>query len=121
MTILDTELEKVLMSLLQKDLKLTINNKQFRKGKFLLFKQNNYCLEFTIKKGDDIKRFEIPIPFNIEKWEDDGLIYFDYRLKTLSARDSELLEMLKSIPVVGGNRFYDNILEIESINEGDKQ
>jgi len=118
MTIDDTEIEDVLKGLLQKTLKLSINNKQYRKGKLLLFKQNNYHIEFTVRKNDvDIKRFEIPIPFSIEKWEDDGLIYFDYRLLTLSNKDEALLKMLKTLPVEGNNKFYDQILEIQILKE----
>lgn len=116
MTINDTEIEYALKELLQKNLKLAINNKQYRKGKLLLFKQNNYHIELTVKKNDtDMKRFEIPIPFAIEKWEDDGLVYFDYRLKTLAKKDEVVYEMLKNLPVEGNNKFYNKILEIRII------
>jgi len=102
MTITDTYIEETLMELLQKDLKLYINNKQYRKGKLLLFKQNNYHIELTVKKNDvDIKRFEVPIPFAIEKWEEDGLVYFDYRLSTLSKNDLIIREMLEQLPTEG--------------------
>ena len=113
MTITDTEIEETLKGLLQKDLKLSINNKQYRKGKLLLFKQNNYHIELTVRKNDvDIKRFEIPIPFGIEKWEEDGLVYFDYRLSTL-AHNPKLTKLLESLPTEGNNKFYNKILEIE--------
>lgn len=118
MTIVDTIIEETLVGLLQKNLKLSINNKQYRKGRLLLFKQNNYHLELTIKKtNNDIKRFEIPIPFGIENWEKDGLVYFDYRIGTLSNNDSKIKSMLKSLPVEGKNRFYDSILEIEILED----
>ena len=113
MTIIDTKIEEVLKSLLQKDLKLYINNKQFKKGKLILFKQNNYHIEFTIKRTDnEIKRFEIPIPFETEVW-DDGLVYFDYRLKTLSQSNDDLYKILLKIPKEGKNKFYDKVLEIQ--------
>lgn len=116
MTINGTEIEEVLIGLLQKDLKLSINNKQYRKGKLLLFKQNNYHLELTVRKNDtDMKRFEIPIPFGIEKWEADGLVYFDYRLSTLSKNDKVVGEMLKKLPTEGNNKFYNKILEIQIV------
>jgi hypothetical protein len=116
MTINDTEIEEVLMELLQKDLRLSINNKQYRKGKLLLFKQNNYHLELTVIKNDtDMKRFEIPIPFGIEKWKGDGLVYFDYRLSTLSKNDKVVGEILKNLPTEGNNKFYNKILEIQIV------
>ena len=114
MTITDTNIEKALLELLQKDIRLSINNKQFRKGKLLLFKQNNYHIELTIQKNDvDIKRFEIPIPFAIEGWEGDGLMYFDYRLNTLANNDKVLYGMLKELKPDGNNKFYDKIMEIK--------
>ena len=116
MTINDTEIEFVLKDLLQKDLKLSINNKQYRKGKLLLFKQNNYHIELTVRKNEtDIKRFEIPIPFAIEKWNDDGLVYFDYRLLTLAKNNDTIYKMLKNLPTEGNNKFYNKILEIQVI------
>lgn len=123
MTISDTHLEEVLKSLLQKNLKFNLNNKQFKKGKFILFKQNNYHIEFTIDKGDkDFKKFEVPIPFDVEQWDDDGLVYFDYRFTTLAKNDKELHRLLLSLPKDGNNKFYDKIMEIEVLdgeeNEG---
>lgn len=119
MTIIDTKIEDVLKNLLQKDLKLNMNNKQYRKGKLLLFKQNNYHIELTIRKNDvDIKRFEIPIPFAIEEWADEGFVYFDYRLNTLADNDEAVYNRLKSLPTNGKNKFYDKILEIQ-ILEGE--
>ena len=114
MTIVDTDIEKTLIDLLQKDIKLTINNKQYRRGKLLLFKQNNYHIEFTVQKNDtDIKRFEIPIPFAVEDWTNDGLVYFDYRLSTLANKNKAVYDMLKKLKPEGKNKFYDKILEIQ--------
>ena len=119
MTINDTELENILKYLLQKNLKLSIKNKQYRKGKLILFKQKNYHIEITIKKNeDDIKRFEIPIPFNIEIWKEDGLIYFDYRLITLANNDKVIYNELKKLESdKAKHRFYDQILEIQIAEE----
>jgi hypothetical protein len=114
MTISETEIEDTLIELLQRNIKLSINNKQYRKGKLLLYKQNNYHIELTVKKNDiDLKRFEIPIPFAIENWDSDGLIYFDYRLSTLAKNDAELYKQLTELPLVGKNKFLNNILEIK--------
>jgi hypothetical protein len=114
MIIANTKIEETLKDLLQKDLKLMINNKQYRRGKLLLFKQSNYFIEFTILKNvEDIKRFEIPIPFGIEKWDKEGLVYFDYRLKTLAKSNTVVYEMLKKLPAEGNNKFYNNILEFQ--------
>lgn len=117
MTISDTHLEEVLKTLLQKNLKFNLNNKKYKIGKLILFKQNNYHIEFTINKGDDdLRRFEVPIPFNVENWEEDGLVYFDYRFATLAKNDKDLHRLLLSLPKEGNNKFYDKILEIEVLD-----
>ena len=90
-----------------------------QKGKLLLFKQKNYHIELTIKRdGSDVKRFEIPIPFNIEVWKEDGLVYFDYRLSSLAKNDNAICNELKKLESdKAKHRFYDEILEIQIMEE----
>ena len=59
------------------------------------------------------KKFEIPIPYDAEMWENDKLVYFDYRLSKLSKNNPELQDLIRSIPREGNNKYYDTILEIE--------
>jgi len=116
MLIEGTELENLLKKILQKKIRLNLKNKVYKKGKLVLFKQNNYHLEFTIENKDcEIKKFEIPIPFAFEEWEEDNLIYFDYRFFTLAKGNDKLYDLLKNLPKEGNNKFYDTILEIEII------
>ena len=113
MLIDNTFIEETLKGLLQHNLKFNIKNKTFKKGKLILFRQNNYHLELTIEIKDGIiKKFEIPIPFDIETWDDDGLVYFDYRLSTLSKGNSKCFNLVKNLPKIGNNKFYNTILEI---------
>jgi len=122
MMIENTIIEDTLKRLLQKNISLYIKEKCVKSGKLLLFKQNNYHLELTIQRKDgEIKRFEIPIPFNIEEWEEDNLIYFDYRLTTLAKGNNKLKKLLSTMPRDGNNKYYDVIVEIEvSENEEDE-
>lgn len=113
MTISETYLEEVLKNLLQKNVKFVLNDKIVKRGKILLFNQNNYNIEFTLNKDENIRRFEIPIPFNVEVWDEDGLFYFDYRFKTLCKKSKKLEKIVKSMDHTTDNRFYDTILEID--------
>jgi len=114
MTITDTPLENILKSLLQKNVKFNLGEKTIKKGKFMLFKQNNYCLEIMIQtKGNNLKKFEIPIPYYFEKWPEDKLIYFDYRFSSLARNKESRRKLFESIPKVGNNKFYNTILEIQ--------
>ena len=107
-----TEIEDALKSLLQKNICLNIKNKLIKKGKLILFKQNNYHIELLFHNAEkEIKKLEIPIPYAVENWSSDKLIYFDYRLTTLT-KDITLIKTLKSLSRDGNNKFYDTIVEI---------
>ena len=114
MTIDNTIIENALKGMLQRKIKINLKNKQIKKGKLILFKQNNYHLELTIKRDDgDLKRFEIPIPFHVEEHKNEGLVYFDYRFTTLGRGNKELIDILRKLPKEGNSKFYDQIIEIE--------
>ena len=64
------------------DITIYIDNEEYKTGKFILFQStliaNNYYLEFQIKTDKKIEPVKIPYPFNIENYEDEGLLYFDF-------------------------------------------
>lgn len=111
--ITDTDLEDVLKNLLQRQLTLSLNNKTWREGKLLLFKQSGFYLEFIINsKKKSRERFEIPIPFCINTLSKNHL-QFNYKLTSLSGKNDKLLRMLKEIKPLGKSKFYDNVLEVK--------
>ena len=118
MTIYGTKLEKVCKFLLQKNITLELNKKVHKQGKLILFYQKNFYLTFimdTVKKAKE--KIEIPIPYSTEIHEDDDLVYFDYRIKTLSKHAPEIENYLIAYPSnVAGNKFWDTILTISSNN-----
>jgi hypothetical protein len=122
MTIYGTQIEKVCKFLLQKNLTLELGKKVHKQGKLILFYQKNFYLTFimdTAKKPKE--KIEIPIPFEIELHEDDDLVYFDYRIKTLAKHAPEIENNLIIYPTkVAGNKFWDTILLIRNADK-DKQ
>ena len=115
MTIHGTELEDVCKFLLQKDITLELNRKTYKKGKLILFYQKNFFLVFIMKTNKKEKeKIEIPIPYGIELHEEDNLVFFDYRIKTLSKYSPEIETNLILYPKkVAGNKFWDTILSID--------
>jgi len=115
MTITKTLLEEVCKSLLQKRVTLELNNKIFKQGKIILFYQKNFYLTFlmdTAKK--EREKIEIPIPYDVELHEEDDLIYFDYRLKTLAKHAPEVENYLKVYSCKNNaNKFWNTILTID--------
>lgn len=118
MTITSTPLENVCKFLLQKNLTFEIRNKTFKKGRLILFHQKNFYLVFLLEKiGDpnNPEKVEIPIPFSFELHEADNLLFFDYRIKTIT-KDTPIVEPLLKMYSQSstGHRFLDTILTINA-------
>lgn len=115
MTIYGSKLEQACKFLLQKEISLELGKKFYKKGKLILFHQKNFYLIFlmnTAKKNKE--KIELPIPFNVEIHEEDNLIYFDYRIKTLSKYCPDIEpNLILYPPKVAGNKFWDIILTID--------
>jgi hypothetical protein len=116
MNINGTNIEEACKFLLQKNISLEIKNKIFKQGKLLLFYQKNFYLTFILNSSKKIKdKVEIPIPFEVETHLEEGLIYFDYRIKTLSKLAPEMENYLKIYPSkVSNNKYWDTILVINA-------
>jgi hypothetical protein len=115
MTITKTILEEACKFLLQKTISLELGNKIHKQGKLIIFYQKNFYLTFimdTAKK--DREKIEIPIPYDVEIHENDNLIYFDYRLKTLAKHAPHIEDHLRLYSSKkNSNKFWNTILTID--------
>ena len=113
--ITDTELESVLKQLLQKQLKFWVNNKVWREGRLLLFKQSGFYLELIIKsKKKDKEKFEIPIPFKHTFCFEKNTVIFSYELGALTGENNKDISWtLGNIKPIRKSRFYNVALEIQ--------
>ena len=108
------KLQKCMKTLLQRDIKLTINNKVLREGKLILFNLRDYYIECTlINKNNQQKVYEIPVPFDIDIQSKH--ILFNYGIKQVAKRDVENIVTIKMLSSNIGkkSKFYDNTLTIE--------
>ena len=102
--------ESFFVSCLQKNLNLSVDNKQIKKGKLLLFRRAHYYIQLMVVSDKGTKEcIDIPIPFKIENYSDEGLIYFDYRTTSLE------LNSLPRIPEKTNFSFFNKILEIQAV------
>lgn len=116
MTISSTLLEKTCASLLQRNVVFSIKNKILKKGKIELFVQRNFYIIFHIFTSNNKReKIEIPIPYGIENHPEDGLVYFDYRTKTLSRYCPETENFIKNLlsKTQKNSKFGNCILVIE--------
>lgn len=103
--------EHFLISCLQKTINFSVNNKTLKKGKLILFRRVHYFVQISLltEKGTR-ENIEVPIPYKVEDYSEEGLLYFDYRLKSLE------VECLPRIPDKVSSVYFDRILEIQAIN-----
>ena len=103
--------EEFFIDCLQKSVNFSINGKSIKRGRLLLFKRFHYFIQIAlVSERGNRENFDIPIPFKIEEYEDEGLMYFDYRLKSLE---------LENIPIVKekvSSIYFDKILEIQIVS-----
>jgi hypothetical protein len=112
-----SNIEDTLTNLLQQRIALEIDGKVIKTGKLILFTSKYFFISLTIETLKKSKeKVEIPIPYSIEVHNEDKLIYFDYRLSTLtktSASAKKIIEKMSS----SKNKFYNKILIIEIKND----
>lgn len=118
MTINGTSIEEACKFLLLKNLNLEFGNKIYKQGKLILFYQKNFFLMFIMDTKKKLKeKIEIPIPFGVEIHEEDNLIYFDYRIKTLAKLSPDIETYLKLYTSRNvNNKFWNTILTINATN-----
>ena len=61
---------------------------------------------------------KIPIPFYIENYPHEKLIYFDYRFRALAGNDTSISQRLQNVTIknINPSQYYNKILEIKTIN-----
>lgn len=109
-------IDNVLKNLLQKNIKLVLNDQVMKDGKFILFAHGYFSLNFNIfnNKKDKLELIKLPIPFDFEYYEDEGLLYFDYRIRAFTHNDTELESLISNIKKSQVSKYYDKILTIET-------
>jgi hypothetical protein len=111
--------EKFLTRLLQSPVKFIIGHKTIKQGKLVLFRRAHYYIHITLLTSKNNKEsFEIPIPFKVEEYHQEGLAYFDYRIQNLSGLDTDLNKKLLKVRVknINPSQYYNRILEIQAQN-----
>lgn len=102
--------EEFLVSWLQKPVAFSIKNKTIKKGRLLLFRRAHYFVQIAIQTSKNTREnFDVPIPFAIEHHEEEGLLYFDYRLDSLN------VSALPKMPDKISSIYFNNILEIQTV------
>lgn len=96
----------------------TLGKKIVKQGRLIIFKRTHYYIQITLLNSKNIKEsFEIPIPFNTDHYPDEGLMYFDYRCRSLISNNNEEADQLINnykVKNINPSQYYNKILEIKT-------
>lgn len=111
------EIEKVLFSLYNRDIKIELGTKEIKSGIFDSFKVNPFFIEVFIKKNPEkIDKVRLPYPFLVEQHEEDGLVFFDYRIATFNKNTKSDFDK-ETVSNLNHHKYFDKILTISINNE----
>ena len=111
--------EMFFTSSLQNNLIFTLGKKVVKQGRLILFKQAHFYIQLSLLSKKNVKEdLEIPIPFYIENYPHEKLIYFDYRFRALAGNDTSISQRLQNVTIknINPSQYYNKILEIKTIN-----
>ena len=112
------DLENILNNLLQKRIRVRLNDKILKEGKLILYTIKDFYILFVLVKDEDDpedpKVYELPLPFAFE--QQDSNVLFDYSLGIIHKGSWEkqfIINLLRN--KIGKKcKFFDNTLTIES-------
>lgn len=104
------DLETILQSLLQRQIRFVLNEKCFKTGRLLLYKISDYYIQLILRVGTANKTIEIPYPFDcICK---NNTLQLVYKHASLHKNKAHTKELLQSIKPFKKSKYYDNVLTI---------
>ena len=112
--------EKLFTKYFQKNITLRIGDDDIKTGKFLLIQNhivtNNFYFELVIENTKKIVSFKLPYPFAYDEYPDEGILYLDYRFKSLhNKKEMSMLmsQICSRLVPEKPSKFVDQILEIQ--------
>jgi hypothetical protein len=114
MDITDTNLESVLKQMVQRYLFIYRENRVIKRGKLILFRQNNFNIDLhliTPKKIPPII-YSLPIPFDTTI-KNNKQVIFDYKLSRLVKNNVNMYNQLIHINPAKKSKFYNTEICIE--------
>jgi len=102
---------------LQYPITFTLGKKVLKQGRLIIFKRTHYYIQITLLNSKNVKEsFEIPIPFKTDSYPNEGLMYFDYRLRSLVGSNYQAEQLVNDFKVknVNPSQYYNKILEIKT-------
>lgn len=108
------KLERQLKSLVLKNLEFQLDGKSIKRGKLRIFNTKQFFIKFKLEHNNEVKDFELPYPYNIQKL-DNGYL-FDYTLSAFIPRTEEVYWKMMCIDKSEASKLHNNYLFILSLS-----
>jgi len=108
-----TDIENCLKQFLQKSIKIQTKDKVLKEGRLILFNVKDFYIIFTFRTiKNEIKKYEMPIPYKVGVSKDDGI--FDYRFRHLAPSGDPLYVKIKCLNTNKKSKLYNSVITITS-------
>ena len=112
------EKQKILETLLQREIHITCNNRILRKGKFILYTVKDYYISIILKNNKDVnKTYEMPYPFHMVYDEEKDDIVFDYTIDTLSENFDTVSLITSVMSGFSSNKLFNSTVHLTAQDE----
>jgi hypothetical protein len=85
------------------------DKKILKRGKFKIFQIKQHYIRFMIEIDGNLKMYEMPYPFKVEKSED--ILVFNYQLSSF-LKDKDLILQSKFLDLSQKSKIYNNLVYI---------
>ena len=109
-------LEEAFNCLLQRDVKIRLNDKTLREGRLVLFCIKNFYMVFSLSQTTPgrMVHYELPVPFIYET--SPGVIKLSYRLKHFHQNDEKIRISMQLLAKTKVHKIYDKDIYITAKN-----
>jgi hypothetical protein len=108
------KLENQLKDLMLKHVEFKIDGKVIKRGKVKVFNTKQFFVKFKLEYGDDIKEYEIPYPYRVDKLRNGYL--FDYCLSAFCPRTEEVYWRMKTLSKEDCSKIHENYLFVIALS-----
>jgi len=111
-------ISKILDKFLLKEIELSTHKKTIKKGTLILYKDDLYYITLYIRNEvGDVKKLEVPRPFDIDTLREGERVRFDYKLSTITKECPKKLEAINRIPRLKESKYYNTYVTLKTLEE----
>jgi hypothetical protein len=107
-------LEDQLKPLMLSNVEFVIDNKVIKRGKIRVYNTKQFFIKFRLEHSDDVKDYEIPYPFRVERL-DNGYL-FDYCLSAFIPNTEEVYWKMKMMNKEESSKLHEKYLFVRTLS-----